>query len=62
MVTLVTAVTFIYLECVLFMMSNVIRISDEQKQWLDEKKLEYFNTTSVSYRAVLDKITEEIDG
>lgn len=41
-------------------MSEVIRISNEQKNWLDEKKIEYFNTDEVSYRSVIEKIREEI--
>lgn len=40
-------------------MSEVIRISDEQKSWLNEKKEEYFNTTDVSFRAVLEKIKSD---
>jgi len=40
-------------------MSEVIRISDEQKNWLDKKKQEYFNTDDISYRAVLSKIKED---
>lgn len=40
---------------------EVIRISEDQRNWLDEKKLEYFNTTEVSYRVVVDKIIENND-
>jgi len=39
-------------------MSKVIRISDEQEEWLNEKKMEYFNTTEVSYRVLLDEMME----
>lgn len=41
-------------------MSDVIRISDEQMNWLDKKKQEYFNTDEVSYRAVMKKIKEDM--
>jgi hypothetical protein len=37
---------------------EVIRISEEQREWLDGKKEEFFNTTEVSYRVVLDKVME----
>lgn len=42
------------------MMGKVIRVSDEQKKWLDKKKEEYFNTKNVSYRAVIEKIKKEL--
>lgn len=38
---------------------EVIKISKEQRDWLDEKKLEYFNTTEVSYRVVIDEIMDQ---
>jgi hypothetical protein len=41
-------------------MSEVIRISDDQRDWLDKKKLEYFNTEDVSYRAVIEKIKQNV--
>lgn len=37
---------------------EVIRISEEQREWLDSKKEEFFNTTEVSYRVVLDEVME----
>lgn len=36
----------------------VIRVSEEQKEWLDEKKVEYFNTEDVAYRLALEKVME----
>lgn len=40
-------------------MSTVIRISDDQEDWLEQKKIEYFNTTDVSYRAVIEQIKQD---
>lgn len=38
---------------------EVIRVSEEQRDWLDEKKMEYFNTTEVSYRVVIDELMDD---
>lgn len=43
------------------MATTTIRITNEQKDRLDELKRNYFNTDEVSYRVTVGKLLEEVE-